>query len=241
MRRSPLLLAVSCSLIGCSQGASTRAAPTEAVFFTSTAMLSSKLSSAEVEVDGGSGSAGGGGASGADRLRERVRQFFPAACLDGDSDNDGVPDSEDHSLDNATPEAAETAEADSGNDDNALRCHACNRGPGNAGDFRYEEKGTEATLDRGRIVSRTETTIVVAGPSGPITIELTASTQLRSDHGAPTPGAEIRARGDLRAAATRTFQALELEVLCPGPGVVPDAQLPTDVKLAPVPATDVVN
>ena len=105
--------------------------------------------------------------------------------------------------------------------------------------FRYEERDGSAELDRGTVVSRTETEVVVAGPSGAITIRLDASTELDLDHGALLPGAEIRAEGTLVTGSVRTLTAERLKVLCPGPGVVPDEDVPSEVPVTPVPPIDV--
>lgn len=201
-------------------------------------------------------------------LKERADQFYPAICVDSDSDGDRVPDEldddsddrEDHRDDSARVEGgdderhsdcghsgggskgdtkADAGTRDAGRDDDEGRlhhCEVCNRGPGQAGDFRFEVKGPEGRLERGRVFSRVGATITVASPNGPVTITTNSATRVR---GEPTPGSDIRVRGVVQG--TRSVLAVELEVLCPGPTPLPPDQLPpgtNPVPPPPPPATD---
>lgn len=165
-----------------------------------------------------------------ERLRVRVENFYPAACIDRDDDGDGLPNTlEPHSS--------------SGSSGDALRCHSCNRGPGTNGDFRLETRGEEFRLDRGRVSARTGSQLEVPSPSGKLVIPISGSTEIRD--GDPVPGAEIRVEGRLTPAG---IQATFIKVLCPGPGIVPEGALPDgatpvpgDGPIAGGPAGDGIN
>ena len=206
-------------------------AATRVVFHTQSAMLVASVSPADAADEHG-------------WFREVVRDYYPAVCLDVDRDEDGLPDATDHSFDDSA-EASDAGtgpvDADEPTADRALRCKRCNRGPLNSADFRYEERGARADLDRGRVLSMTATQVVVAGPGGAVTIEYGEKTDLDTKHGALAPGAEIRARGTLRQNAVRTIEAERLDVLCPGPGIIPESEIPAGVPVAPPAPTDAIN
>jgi hypothetical protein len=148
-------------------------------------------------------------------LRQRVEDFYPAACFDHDDDGDGLPSVLD-------PDEANDGDSNDGGDD--LACRRCNRGPGTQGDFRLEVEGGEAELDRGRVSARHGAELTVPTPDGALVVLLTDETEL--EDGDPTPGAEVRARGTLDGAGR--LVAERLKVLCPGPGAVPVDQVPPE-------------
>ncbi|HKA91169.1 MAG TPA: DUF5666 domain-containing protein [Haliangiales bacterium] len=150
-------------------------------------------------------------------LRARVEASFPSACVDLDDDDDGVPNVVD--VDHVD-DAADVVED---------QCHRCNRGPGEAGDFRLRVEGTDVRLDRGVVLARAaDGTLTVPSLGGRITILVTPATQVE---GVPTPGSEIRAEGTLTG--TNAFTATRLEVLCPGPAPLNPADVPPEAEPVP--------
>ena len=191
------------------------------------------------------------------RVKEKVHGFFAsgAACMDKDSDDDGVPDTEDDSDDNAhrggTTETdggmvsessghhdgADDGEehADGGDDQGGMtgedggepapRCARCNRGPGQGGDFRFEVNGSEGKLDRGTLLAASSTELTVKGPSGLIHLLLSSAT--RFDDGTPMPGSEVRAEGIAsRVADGWNIDVTRVKVLCPGPKTIDESEVP---------------
>lgn len=174
----------------------------------------------ETEGDGSScDSRDGGSRHTRDHGRDDSRNDGGVASSDDDGDDDrdgGDDDGEDDDRD----------DDGDGLTDRAHHCRVCNRGPGTQGDFRFEAKGTEGRLDRGRVVTRVGNMIQVPAPNGVVTILVDASTEVR---GSPTPGSEIRVRGTLQGAASAmTIIAAELEVLCPGPTPMPVGDVPPE-------------
>jgi uncharacterized protein DUF5666 len=117
--------------------------------------------------------------------------------------------------------AAEPTETDRDGDgiEDQEECDRCNRGPGVAGDFRFEISGTFAELDRGRVDAVNGSSLTVSAPqsvtingviTSTVTIVTNSSTRVQ---GTIAAGAEIRAQGTLQADGT--ILASELEVLCP--------------------------
>jgi hypothetical protein len=184
-------------------------------------------------------------------LRTRVEDFYPSACADHDGDQDGIPDfmdiedeghgdgrgddDDDHGKDAGPGDDDDGGHGDGddgdgghgghghdGKVDDHLRCHACNRGPGNSGDFRLELDGDEAKLDRGRVYLVNGNELVVPTPDGALTIVLSAGTRI--DDGDPTPGAEIRAEGTMSASGE--LLAERVRVLCRAPAAMPPHQVP---------------
>ena len=154
-----------------------------------------------------------------ERLRQRVEDFYPSACLDGDGDSDGIPDFLD--IDFANPEAVDAAE-----EATELRCGKCNRGPGTQNDFRLTSDGSETELERGKVFAIDGDTLTVPMPEGLLTIRVNDTTQY--EDGQPSPGAEIRVRG--AGDETGALAADRLKVLCPAPGAVPDDAVPPEAE-----------
>jgi hypothetical protein len=135
-------------------------------------------------------------------------------------DDDGGPDDDDGG--HGDDDDEDGGHGDGGKVDDHLRCHACNRGPGNSGDFRLELDGDEAKLDRGRVYLVDGNQLVVPTPDGALTIVLSAGTRI--DDGYPTPGAEIRAEGTMSASGE--LLAERVRVLCRAPAAMPPDQVP---------------
>lgn len=254
MGRIEKLFAVGVSVLGlaaCGDRPLTSASPaTLAVFHTKSAVRIASLSGANES-----------------EVRTRVREQFPAACLDADDDSDGVPDSLDEDAPTTTPtttvaqkesepgddhggdggvddgeghdegddhsDGGEAEEEHHGDDDDAVRCQRCNRGPGTAGEFRLEIRDAQARLGRGTVFARTGDVLTVSAPNGFINVTINAETDVRD--GEPAPGAEIEVRGTVQEAAGETLSILadEVRVLCPSPGVVPDESVPGDAQEVP--------
>jgi hypothetical protein len=192
------------------------------------------------------------------RFRTRIDDFFPAACVDRDDDDDGIPNTHDHHSrgrdhdddddrdggvdddDDRDGGVDEDGGRDGGDDltpiERSHRCHRCNRGPGESGDFRLEIRGDEARLDRGTAVAASDGALSVASPDGAIRVLITAATEVRA--GTPAPGAEIRVEGAASrdAANALTITATRLEVLCAAPAPMPEDEVPAEAQ--PVPALD---
>ena len=149
-----------------------------------------------------------------ERLRQRVEDFYPSACLDGDADEDRIPDFLE--LDDPNAEGDETE----------LRCARCNRGPGTQNDFRLRIEGREAELERGKVLADQGDTLLVPTPDGTLAIRLDEGTEHKD--GEPSPGSEIRVRGSISDAGE--FIADQVEVLCPGPAALPIEDVPPEAE-----------
>lgn len=184
----------------------------------------------------------------ATRFRQKIDQFYPAACVDRDDDDDGIPNSADHHSrpdddgddDDRDGGADDDLQPlrDGGDDESPLEqtrgCSGCNRGPGTAGDFRLELRGNEAQLDRATVGSVDAAGVItVASPDGAIRISVGGGTEVRE--GQATPGAEIRVEGTFTrdAAGAITIAAARIEVLCAGPTPMPAAEVPAEARAIP--------
>ncbi len=187
-----------------------------------------------------------------DEFKLRVEDFYPAACVDGDGDRDGVPDSmdmdnhsdDDNDDDESDDRSDDSSDADGGTQEsrepvnrltcddqdreqhlNAHRCKRCNRGPGTNGDFRLEINGDEARLGRGRVASVVGDKVTVPSPDGEISIQMSADTEVDGDRSTLTTGAEIEVRGSV-GEGERTIAAERLKILCPGMPTMPAGEVP---------------
>lgn len=137
---------------------------------------------------------------------------------DDDRDHDGQLDAADDDRDgDGTANQADDDDDDDGVEDKD-ECDACNRGPGEAGDFRWELRGDEWQLERGRVQAVSGTTVTVLSPfvisaGGSSSATLALSAVGASVEGPLAAGAEIAARG--KVAADGTLHADEIRVLCP--------------------------
>lgn len=171
-----------------------------------------------------------------ERLKVVVDDFYPSVCFTRDVDEDDVPDSVDddcHAKSDADADAGTRSDEDSDAEHERQHgCETCNRGPGTQGDFRFEVDGTQARLDRGRVLTRNAGVLEIPGPQGTVTVVLGADTEVRD--GQPTPGSEIRVEGKLDGpAANRRILATQVKVLCQGPAPLPPGQVPPEAKPVP--------
>ena len=151
-------------------------------------------------------------------------------AFDDDDDDDGIDDSSDpDDDDDGTPDqgsgdAPGTAGSDedggssSDSDDNgvddSIQCGACDRGPGESGQFRIDiDDDGEIELERGTVSSVSGATIIVTAPA-PVVIGGTTVTDIVIlTDGVPASivaGAEIRVRGVANGDGSITADRLEL-------------------------------
>ncbi len=90
---------------------------------------------------------------------------------------------------------------------------ACNRGPGQAGDFRLKIEDNEAEIHRGTVLSASGDVLEVGDPDGDpsITVDISGA----EIEGTPDVGDEVRVEGVQQTDGT--ILAEEVEVLCPHP------------------------
>lgn len=105
----------------------------------------------------------------------------------------------------------------------------CNRGPGEGGDFRFEVDGDEAKLDRGMVYvyDHDAGSLVVPTPHGEA-LTIMMSSYTRIDDGYPTPGAEIRAEGEIDEDGV--LWAERLKVLSDAPDAVEPDDVPPECE-----------
>jgi hypothetical protein len=133
---------------------------------------------------------------------------------DLDRDDDGISDDDDDDDDSdGRHDDADDDDDDDGIDDSD-ECERCNRGPGESGEFRFDVRGDEWELNRGRVASVDGSVITILSPvvhAGSATLVVT-SDAATSIEGALAAGAEIEAHGNI---VEGVFLAEEIRVLCP--------------------------
>lgn len=226
MAQLPRALALATVLAACSSDPSLTATGKSSVvvFHTASAVLA--VREADIE---------------ATRFRTQIDRFYPAACIDRDDDDDGIPNRHDHHARAGDDDPGRDAGAGDDDDRSPIEttrgCGACDRGPGESGDFRLELRGSEAKVDRATVGSVDAAGVItVASPDGAIRIAATTGTEVRD--GQPTPGAEIRVEGTFvrDAAGAITITATRIEVLCAGPAPMPAGEVPPEAQ--PIPVVD---